>query len=173
MSDMLVQSEDAESEDDSGGCILAHSMGLGKSLQTLAFLHTYHTYYPGNRSLLVVPANVLHNWVEEAHRWLPEGRTETECELTPSKVTGLLVLRYLLCCWEFLLCCCLHLPICRCFFSAFNRLDSQEGIRSSPSACSMLFCCVLGCCIQCCHNSQYGSCCTDSFWQKWICAAEV
>ena len=85
-----MQSEDAESEDDSGGCILAHSMGLGKSLQTLAFLHTYHTYYPGNRSLLVVPANVLHNWVEEAHRWLPEGRTETECELTPSKVTGLL-----------------------------------------------------------------------------------
>ena len=75
-----------ELQEDAGGCILAHSMGLGKSLQTIAFLHTFHAYYPDQRSLLLVPSNVLHNWVEEFQHWLPKGRQETDDELTPSKV---------------------------------------------------------------------------------------
>ena len=81
------QGEEGNDEEDMpGGVILAHSMGLGKSLQTIAFLHTFHAYWPGNRSLLLVPSNVLHNWVDEFHRWLPRGRDEAENELTPSKV---------------------------------------------------------------------------------------
>ncbi|KAK9810003.1 hypothetical protein WJX72_003200 [[Myrmecia] bisecta] len=57
--------------EDPGGCILAHSMGLGKSIQTIAFLHTYHTYIKGERTIIVAPANVLHNWKDEFKRWLP------------------------------------------------------------------------------------------------------
>ncbi|KAL0036516.1 hypothetical protein WJX77_010974 [Trebouxia sp. C0004] len=77
---------DNKSQEDAGGCILAHSMGLGKSLQTIAFLHTFFTYYPDQRSLLLVPSNVLHNWDEEFHHWLPQGKPETDDELAPSKV---------------------------------------------------------------------------------------
>ena len=80
--DQAVQDE----EDTAGGVILAHSMGLGKSLQTIAFLHTFHAYWPGKRSLLLVPSNVLHNWVDEFQRWLPKGRSEDDNELTPNKV---------------------------------------------------------------------------------------
>ncbi|DBA87025.1 TPA: hypothetical protein ACH3X2_000400 [Trebouxia sp. C0005] len=82
---IVLDFEDPDDED-AGGCILAHSMGLGKSLQTIAFLHTFFAYYPDQRSLLLVPSNVVHNWVEEFHHWLPQGRPETDDELTPSKV---------------------------------------------------------------------------------------
>ena len=61
-------------------------MGLGKSLQTIAFLHTFFAYYPDQRSLLLVPSNVVHNWDEEFHHWLPQGRPETDDALTPTKV---------------------------------------------------------------------------------------
>lgn len=81
--------KDKDEEDTPGGVILAHSMGLGKSLQTIAFLHTFHAYWPGKRSLLLVPSNVLHNWVDEFQRWLPRCRDEGENELTPSKVCKL------------------------------------------------------------------------------------
>lgn len=65
-------------EDEAHGCILAHAMGLGKSLQTIALLHTYHGYFPGHRSLLIVPANVLGNWKEEFVKWLPHAAPNSQ-----------------------------------------------------------------------------------------------
>lgn len=82
----MLQDPGEDNQEDAGGCILAHSMGLGKSLQTIAFLHTFFAYYSDQRSLLLVPSNVVHNWDEEFHHWLPQGRPETDDELTPSKV---------------------------------------------------------------------------------------
>mmetsp|Transcript_666 Transcript_666/g.1634 ORF Transcript_666/g.1634 Transcript_666/m.1634 type:complete len:1138 (+) Transcript_666:201-3614(+) len=53
----------AQDDDDvPGGCVLAHSMGLGKTLQTITFLHTFHVHRPGTKSLIVLPKNVLANW---------------------------------------------------------------------------------------------------------------
>eukprot|EP00775_Hariotina_reticulata_P004934 gene4934-5176_t len=57
-------------EPDAGGCILAHSMGLGKSFQTVALLFLVFQKMPG-RALLVVPTNVVRNWQDEFMKWLP------------------------------------------------------------------------------------------------------
>ncbi|CAN6460467.1 unnamed protein product [Victoria cruziana] len=55
------------------GCILAHAMGLGKTLQVIAFLYTaMRSVDLGLRTALVVtPVNVLHNWKQEFVRWAP------------------------------------------------------------------------------------------------------
>ncbi|XP_031481997.1 protein CHROMATIN REMODELING 20 isoform X2 [Nymphaea colorata] len=55
------------------GCILAHTMGLGKTLQVIAFLYTaMRTVDLGLRTALVVtPVNVLHNWRQEFVKWKP------------------------------------------------------------------------------------------------------
>lgn len=52
--------------------------GLGKSLQTITFLHTYYAGAVSGaggrspqRALLVVPPNVVGNWVNELNAWLP------------------------------------------------------------------------------------------------------
>ncbi|CAI5470907.1 unnamed protein product [Closterium sp. Yama58-4] len=63
-----------QSGDPGFGCILAHSMGLGKTLQVISFVHTvlnqFHAH--GLRTVLIVaPVNVLHNWKEEFRRWMP------------------------------------------------------------------------------------------------------
>ncbi|KAI8060927.1 SNF2 family N-terminal domain-containing protein [Gongronella butleri] len=56
------------------GGIIGDEMGLGKTVQLLAFLSSL--YYskilgPGLPSLIVCPATVLKQWVEECHRWFP------------------------------------------------------------------------------------------------------
>ena len=83
--DLQVQSdEDGETNaDDHGGCILAHNMGLGKSFQTIAFLHSYHHHFPGQHTLVVMPKNVLWNWKEEFYTWLSLTKGS---ELTVEKV---------------------------------------------------------------------------------------
>ena len=55
-----------------GGAILAHCMGLGKTLQTIGLLHSVMTTFPGKmRCILVLaPVNTLKNWVDEFHKWL-------------------------------------------------------------------------------------------------------
>lgn len=75
-----------DKDEDAGGCILAHDMGLGKSLQVVAVLHTYHTYYPDKRSVLVVPPNVVHNWLDEFNAWLPDQASANMSELSRDKV---------------------------------------------------------------------------------------
>ncbi|KAI8098665.1 SNF2 family N-terminal domain-containing protein [Halteromyces radiatus] len=56
------------------GGIIGDEMGLGKTVQIIAFLSGL--YYskilgPGVPSLVVCPATVLKQWVEEFHRWWP------------------------------------------------------------------------------------------------------
>ncbi len=64
-------------------------MGLGKTLQTIAFLHTYHAAFKDKRTLLVVPANVVGNWQAEFRQWLPgkEDPGYAASELTADKVS--------------------------------------------------------------------------------------
>ena len=52
-----AEEDDAEEEDGGGvhGCILGHSMGLGKTLQSIALMHTLRAYDLAKRFVLVAP----------------------------------------------------------------------------------------------------------------------
>jgi len=54
------------------GCILAHFMGLGKTLQCITLIEAYLSYKIGKHVLVVVPVNVIHNWNQEFEKWIPE-----------------------------------------------------------------------------------------------------
>lgn len=54
------------------GGILADDMGLGKSLQMLAFLYAKSKEHgPHRTSLLVCPASLVYNWQEEVSKFVP------------------------------------------------------------------------------------------------------
>ncbi len=54
------------------GCLLAHCMGLGKTLQVIALIHTLlvHKKETGmNRIMIMLPVNVQANWRDEINKW--------------------------------------------------------------------------------------------------------
>ncbi|GMI65154.1 hypothetical protein like AT1G08600 [Hibiscus trionum] len=78
----IIQSITKVKSGDKGlGCILAHTMGLGKTLQVIAFLYTaMRSVDLGLKTALIVtPVNVLHNWRQEFMKWRPS-------ELKPLRV---------------------------------------------------------------------------------------
>ncbi|XP_037083682.1 transcriptional regulator ATRX homolog [Pollicipes pollicipes] len=62
-----------ESNTDNSGCILAHCMGLGKTLQVVVLLHTLldsaETRGKMACALVVCPKNTVQNWVRELKQW--------------------------------------------------------------------------------------------------------
>ncbi|XP_042518002.1 protein CHROMATIN REMODELING 20 isoform X2 [Macadamia integrifolia] len=70
----IIQSVRKVKSGDKGlGCILAHTMGLGKTFQVIAFLYTaMRSVDLGLKTALIVtPVNVLHNWRREFVKWQP------------------------------------------------------------------------------------------------------
>lgn len=54
------------------GCILAHCMGLGKTFQIIALVHTLITHSELTnikRVLILMPVNVIMNWRSEFNMW--------------------------------------------------------------------------------------------------------
>lgn len=53
------------------GCILAHCMGLGKTLQLIALIHTVINYpeFKTNRILILCPKSTISNWKAEIKKW--------------------------------------------------------------------------------------------------------
>lgn len=53
------------------GCILAHSMGLGKTLQVASFCDIFFRCTTAKTVLCIMPINTLQNWLTEFNMWLP------------------------------------------------------------------------------------------------------
>ncbi|KAM7538471.1 hypothetical protein Aperf_G00000069773 [Anoplocephala perfoliata] len=84
----LVENQTEFNRSEGFGCILAHSMGLGKSIQVIAFLDLVFRYYPALHTvLLIVPINTLQNWQSEFQMWLPSTLYSPEGETKP-KMNG-------------------------------------------------------------------------------------
>nr|XP_024648294.1 helicase ARIP4 isoform X2 [Macaca nemestrina] len=69
--DNLVESLERFKTSSGFGCILAHSMGLGKTLQVISFVDVLFRHTPAKTVLAIVPVNTLQNWLAEFNMWLP------------------------------------------------------------------------------------------------------
>ncbi|XP_071509054.1 helicase ARIP4-like [Diadema antillarum] len=70
--DNLVESLGRFRSSSGFGCILAHSMGLGKTLQCISFISIFMKHTQAHTVLCIVPINTLQNWLAEFDMWCPE-----------------------------------------------------------------------------------------------------
>lgn len=75
MYDNVIESV-SKIEEEGTGCILAHSMGLGKTFQIITFTHTILTHPELSKHiktiLIIVPVNTIKNWIQEYRDWLED-----------------------------------------------------------------------------------------------------
>ncbi|XP_040008195.1 helicase ARIP4-like isoform X2 [Xiphias gladius] len=69
--DNLVESMERFGSSNGFGCILAHSMGLGKTLQVISFIDVLFRHTQAHTVLAIVPVNTLQNWLSEFNTWVP------------------------------------------------------------------------------------------------------
>ncbi|XP_071388225.1 helicase ARIP4 isoform X2 [Centroberyx affinis] len=69
--DNLIESLERYKTSSGFGCILAHSMGLGKTLQVISFIDILLRHTGAHTVLAIVPVNTLQNWLTEFNLWLP------------------------------------------------------------------------------------------------------
>ena len=78
----VIESLDKFKRSEGVGCILAHAMGLGKTIQIVSFTHLFLTHTSGKHVLIIVPINTLQNWVAEFNRWTPAQTKITDFALS-------------------------------------------------------------------------------------------
>ncbi|XP_059457870.1 SNF2 domain-containing protein CLASSY 1-like [Corylus avellana] len=52
-----------------GGCVISHSPGAGKTLLIISFLVSYLKLFPGKRPLVLAPKTTLYTWYKECIKW--------------------------------------------------------------------------------------------------------
>ncbi|XP_066935875.1 helicase ARIP4-like [Clytia hemisphaerica] len=80
MFDNLIESVNEFRPNRGNGCILAHAMGLGKTIQTITFINLFLKCTPADRVLCVVPVNTIQNWSHEFNKWIPKRPQSTKVE---------------------------------------------------------------------------------------------
>ncbi|GMS95813.1 hypothetical protein PENTCL1PPCAC_17988 [Pristionchus entomophagus] len=70
---VIVSKEDYQKNKNEGGfgCILAHSMGLGKTLQIITMCDVFFRATKSHKILILCPINVIQNWYNEFGKWFP------------------------------------------------------------------------------------------------------
>ncbi|KAL1487977.1 hypothetical protein ABEB36_015357 [Hypothenemus hampei] len=74
------------------GCILAHCMGLGKTLQVIALIHTLLTNQEKTKVekvMVVCPVNTVLNWKNEFRKWMPNNDDFEVYELVTCKTSSI------------------------------------------------------------------------------------
>ncbi|KAM8862617.1 helicase ARIP4-like isoform 1-T6 [Spinachia spinachia] len=84
--DNLVESVERFGSSGGFGCILAHSMGLGKTLQVISFIDILLRHTQAHTVLAIVPVNTLQNWLSEFNIWVPPPEALPP-ETDPGRVT--------------------------------------------------------------------------------------
>uniref|UniRef100_A0A3B5AM68 Helicase ARIP4-like n=1 Tax=Stegastes partitus TaxID=144197 RepID=A0A3B5AM68_9TELE len=85
--DNLIESLERYKTSSGFGCILAHSMGLGKTLQVISFIDILLKNTEAHTVLAIVPVNTLQNWLTEFNLWLPP-QEALPPDTDPTLVTG-------------------------------------------------------------------------------------
>uniref|UniRef100_A0A182VWQ4 Transcriptional regulator ATRX n=1 Tax=Anopheles minimus TaxID=112268 RepID=A0A182VWQ4_9DIPT len=84
MFDACFESLEQMKDSKGSGCILAHCMGLGKTLQVVTLTHTLlaNADLTGvERILIVCPLSTVLNWANEYHMWMKHVEKGTEVEV--------------------------------------------------------------------------------------------
>ena len=69
--DNIIESVELFDKSSGFGCILAHSMGLGKTLQLVCFCDIFLRHTKSKSILIIMPINTLQNWLHEFNMWTP------------------------------------------------------------------------------------------------------
>ncbi|KAJ0248954.1 SNF2 domain-containing protein CLASSY 4 [Hirschfeldia incana] len=54
---------------ESGGCIISHAPGTGKTRLTIVFLQSYLEQFPESHPVVIAPASLMLTWEEEFKKW--------------------------------------------------------------------------------------------------------
>lgn len=95
--------------DKGSGCLLAHCMGLGKTLQVISLVHTLLANQKETKVesvLVLLPVNVLINWSNEFEKWTSDCDYQVDVYALPNensngldmvKVKQIYVLCFMIC----------------------------------------------------------------------------
>uniref|UniRef100_A0A914ZH15 Helicase ARIP4 n=1 Tax=Parascaris univalens TaxID=6257 RepID=A0A914ZH15_PARUN len=86
MYDNIIETVNGFDKSSGFGCILAHSMGLGKTIQVIAFTDIFVRATKARNILIIVPVNTILNWYSEYDRWLPDRLADDGTPVRPFTV---------------------------------------------------------------------------------------
>lgn len=84
MWDACFESIDKIQENSGSGCILAHCMGLGKTLQVVTLVHTLLAHSEETnveKVLIICPVSTVLNWVNEFRIWLRQCKHNRDIDI--------------------------------------------------------------------------------------------